>query len=176
MDDEKTEAVTPDEVFDNLKSMSKNEKIRFLTDLPSKVIEAITELVKTLDKADERVSALVKSRNDALLESLKEGEKSVDEKERIIALVDEGIKIEVESKDKGYKHKENMVGKVSGVAGGIALIVSGTYVAIKGRKKTGYTMIASGAALIGITGSETKIVKALMDSLNDTQEEDFVEA
>jgi len=172
MDDEKTEAFSPDEVYDNWDSISKDEKIKFFTDSPSAVIAAFTELlVKAFDKADERVSDLVKSRQEALIRLLEKGDWSIDEVERIFALMDEGIKKEVESKDKSNDTKLRAIG----MFGGIASIGAGLYVAIKVNKKAGVAMIVSGTALLGLSGSETKI-KALLDSLNDTQNEDAVKA
>jgi hypothetical protein len=62
------------------------------------------------------------------------------------------------------------------VVGGIALIVSGAFT-VKSNKKVGTAMIVSGAAaLLGGAGSETKIVKALIDSFHDTLDEEIVEA
>lgn len=59
------------------------------------------------------------------------------------------------------------------MAGGILLILSGTAVAIKSNKKLGFAMITSGIAAFAVAGSETKI-KAFLDSLNDTQNEEDV--
>lgn len=173
MDFEKTEAFTPDEVFDNWESMSKDEKIKIFTDSPSEIIKALTELMKEFDKAEERVSSLVKSRNEALIRLLEKGDRSIDEVERIIALMDEGLKIEVESKDKGNNQKL----KIWGMASGIALVLSGTVVTFKGNKKAGLAMIASGAAaLVCVAGSETRLVNAVMDSVNDIHNEGVVES
>lgn len=172
MNRKKTEAFTPDEALDNWKSMSKDKKIKFFTESPTEIIKALTELMKEFDKAEERVSSLVKSRNEALIRLLEKGDWSIDEVERIVALMDEGVKMEVESKDKGNNQKL----KITGIAGGIVLILSGA-VTIKANKKAGLAMIASGATLLlGVAGSETKTVKAIMASLNDTQNVDVVEA
>jgi hypothetical protein len=82
----------------------------FFTDSPTEVVAAFTEFIKAFDKVDERVSSLVKSRNDALIELLKKGDKSIDEIERIVTLVDKGLKIEVESKDKSNNQKIKTIG------------------------------------------------------------------
>ena len=173
MNSERTEAFTPDEVFDNWNSMDKDDKIKVFTDPSSTTIAALTEFVKAFDKSNEMVFGLRQSRNDVLIELLKKGDWSIDEIERIVTLMDKGIKEADESKDKG----NNLKIKALVIVGGIASIAAGVYVATKGNKKTGAAMMTAGtAALLGVAGGETKIVKALIDSFKDTQNEEIVEA
>ena len=98
MNRKKTDAFTQDKAFDNWTSMSNDKKIKLFTESPAEIIKALTELMKEFDKSEERVSSSFKSRNEALIRLIEKGDWSIDEVEKIVALIDQGLKMEIESK------------------------------------------------------------------------------
>jgi len=122
--------------------------------------------VKEFNKPGERVSVLRKDRNDALIDLLKKGDLSFDEKVKIVELIDKGIKEADESKDKDTTKTI----KALAIAGGIVSIVAGGILVSNRDKKLGTKLIAAGsAALIGAVGIDTKIGKALIESFSETK-------